>query len=226
MALILNLETATKACSVSLSENGTEIKTIEVTTAHFSHSENLTVFIQDLMKSSGYQLADLDAVAVSEGPGSYTGLRIGVSAGKGLCYALDIPMIAVNSLMALASRVQLKKGELVCPLFDAMRMEVYAAIFDADLNTVLPTAAVVIDAHSFESFLAGNRVVFVGPGAAKCQDLITHANAYFDTTIEFSAKGMMRIAEQKFNAGAFVDLAYFEPFYLKDFIAGDPKKLL
>ena len=226
MALILNLETATKACSVSLAKDGKEIKTIEVITDHFSHSENLTIFIDVAFEKSGYTLKDVDAVAVSEGPGSYTGLRIGVSTGKGICYALDKPMIAINSLMALAGLYKNDDRALLCPMFDAMRMEVYAAIFDHELNILSPTAAVIVDRDSFASFLKDKKVVFIGPGAAKCKAVIQHPNAVFDLSTPVSAKGMIPIAEKKFGAGDFVDLAYFEPFYLKDFIAVEPKKLI
>lgn len=226
MALILNLETATKVCSVSLAKNGLEIKTIEISTEHFSHSENLNPFIESIFKNSEFQLNQIDAVAISEGPGSYTGLRIGSSTAKGICYALDKPLIAINSLVSLANLEKQKGDFFLCPLFDAMRMEVYAAIFDYDLQTVFSTASVIIESNSFEKFLNQKKVIFFGPGASKCQSIIQHTNAVFNLSLQVSAKGMIQLSENKFNQNDFVDVAYFEPFYLKDFIAGEPKKLI
>jgi len=226
MALILNIETATKVCSVSLAENGKEIKTVEVATEHFSHSENLNPFIELLFKNSNYQLSQINAVAVSEGPGSYTGLRIGVSTAKGICYALDIPLIAISSLQSLANLYPKNHDLFLCPMFDAMRLEVYASIFDNKLNILFPTTSVVIDKDSFSTFLSQNKVVFFGPGAAKCQVDLQNSNAIFDLSVQVSAKGMISIAEKKFNQKDFVDVAYFEPFYLKEFVAGEMKKLI
>jgi len=225
MALILNLETATKTCSVSLAQNGNEIFTKEITEEHFSHAENLNVFVQDVLKAAGKNLKELDAIAVSEGPGSYTGLRIGASTAKGLCYALDIPLIAVNSLQSLAALAP-KKTDLICPLFDAMRMEVYAALFDQSLNEIQKTEAKIIDENSFADLLNEKSILFLGPGALKCQNIISNTNAHFDLTTQVSAKGMCDLSEQKFNEKAFEDIAYFEPFYLKDFVAGEKKNLL
>jgi tRNA threonylcarbamoyladenosine biosynthesis protein TsaB len=225
MALILNLETATKVCSVSLAQNGAELFTKEISTEQFSHAENLNVFIEDVMKSAQKNLDELDAIAVSEGPGSYTGLRIGTSTAKGLCYALDKPLIAINSLKSLAALVQ-TECDLICPMFDAMRMEVYAATFDKSLKEIQNTEAIVIDENSFTAFLTDRRILFVGPGAEKCKASITHVNAQFNTVLKVSAKGMIRLSEEKFNAKDFVDVAYFEPFYLKDFVAGKKKSLI
>lgn len=225
MALILSLETATKVCSVTLAASGSEICTREILTEHFSHAENLNVFIESVMKSAGKELKELDAIAVSEGPGSYTGLRIGASTAKGLCYALDKPLLAINSLKSLAALVS-NPEDLICPMFDAMRMEVYAAFFDGALNAFKPTEAAIIDATSYAEILQSRQVIFVGPGAAKCQSVLMHPNARFDLETAVSARGMIQLAEMKFNAGSFEDVAYFEPFYLKDFIAGEKKKLL
>lgn len=225
MALILNLETATKTCSVSLAQNGKEILTKEITEEHFSHAENLNIFIQEVMKSAGKNLKELDAVAVSEGPGSYTGLRIGASTAKGLCYALDIPLIAVNSLKSLAVLMD-KNYDLICPMFDAMRMEVYAAVYDQALSEIQKTQALIIEEKSFADLLRQKSILFAGPGAIKCQDMIKNQNAHFDLQTAVSAKGMCELSEQKFNAKEFEDLAYFEPFYLKDFVAGEKKNLL
>jgi len=224
MGLLLCLETATKSCSVSLSLDGTEIRTITEVARQYSHSEKLNGFIESIFEGTDYKLTDLDAVAISEGPGSYTGLRIGTSSAKGLCYALDIPLIAVNSLAALASS-KVNQDMFICPLFDARRMEVYSAVFDAELNLLEPTKAVVIDNDSYSNFLEQGKVIFLGPGAEKCVDTLTHPNALFDLETEVSAHGMIQLAEANYQQKDFVNLAYFEPFYLKDFIAGAPKKL-
>ena len=224
MGLILSLETATKVCSVSLGRDGVEVNTLSLTADQYSHSEKLNGLIIDLLKMSGVELNSLDAVAVSEGPGSYTGLRIGTSSAKGLCYAMDLPLIAINSLEALAIQ---KKGQgvSICPMFDARRMEVYSAIFDETLTILEPTTATLIDENSYSEFLAKGQVCFIGPGAEKCQSTLTHQNAIFDLEVQVTAKGMIELAEAKFKAKDFVNLAYFEPFYLKDFIAGAPKKM-
>ncbi len=224
MGLILSLETATKVCSVSLGRDGVEVNTLSLTADQYSHSEKLNGLIVDLLKMSGVELNSLDAIAVSEGPGSYTGLRIGTSSAKGLCYALDLPMIAINSLEALAIQKR-GQGVLICPMFDARRMEVYSAIFDETLKFLEPTTANVIDENSYHEFLAKGHVCFIGPGAEKCQSTLTHQNAIFDLEVQVTAKGMIELAEAKFKAKDFVNLAYFEPFYLKDFIAGAPKKM-
>lgn len=225
MGLILHLETATKVCSVSLAEKGEELSTIEVCTEHFSHAENLTVFIERVMQQHGKTYLDLDAIAVSEGPGSYTGLRIGTSTAKGLAYAIDKPIISVNSLKSLAAMISVQ-DMLIIPLFDAMRMEVYAAVFDSELNELKSTEAVIIEPDSFNEFLNTNSVIFLGPGAIKCADVITHKNASFDLETAVSAKGMIKLAYQKYCQKQFEDLAYFQPFYLKDFIAGEKKSLI
>lgn len=225
MALILNLETATKVCSVSLAQNGSEIYTKEVCTENFSHAENLNVFIEEVLQKSGKKISDLEAIAVSEGPGSYTGLRIGVSTAKGLCYALDIPLIAINSLKSLAA-LSKTECDLICPMFDAMRMEVYAAIFDKSLKEIQKTEAIVIDQNSFAAILINQKIEFVGPGAEKCKEIIQNTNALFNSDLKVSARGMIRLSEEKFSTSQFENVAYFEPFYLKDFVAGKKKSLL
>lgn len=225
MGLILNLETATKICSVSLAKDGKEIKTLTHKSDKYSHAEKLNGLIMSLFEGTNLGLKDLDAVAVSEGPGSYTGLRIGTSSAKGFCYAMDIPLIAVNSLKALAAS-QAGKGYFICPMFDARRMEVYSAIYDSEMNELEATRAVVVDEASYAGHLRESKTIFLGPGAEKCQDLIQSDNAIFELDQEVTAAGMISLSEKKFNDQDFVDLAYFEPFYLKDFIAGPPKKLL
>jgi tRNA threonylcarbamoyladenosine biosynthesis protein TsaB len=168
---------------------------------------------------------DVDAVAISAGPGSYTGLRIGASTAKGLCYALDIPLIAINSLKALAMQVDIVEG-MLCPMFDARRMEVYTALYSKDLKEIIPTKALVVESLEFAEQLDKGEVYFFGPGALKCQELIKHENAIFKLDIKVSAQGMSQLSNESFQMKNFEDVAYYEPFYLKDFIAGPPKKLL
>jgi tRNA threonylcarbamoyladenosine biosynthesis protein TsaB len=225
MGLLLCIETATKVCSVALSKDGRTIGLEEFCDEQFAHSEKLNQLIDDLLKKCNIQLNQLDAIVISEGPGSYTGLRIGTSAAKGMCYALDIPLIAVNSLAALASLKTIDYG-VVIPLFDARRMEVYAAAFSKDGEEVMSTRAVVVESNSFEDLLRNQKVTFIGPGAEKCQAIFAgQDNAIFDLSVTVSAAGMSRIGEYKYQQKDFVDTAYFEPFYLKDFIAGKPKKV-
>ncbi|MEX1001546.1 MAG: tRNA (adenosine(37)-N6)-threonylcarbamoyltransferase complex dimerization subunit type 1 TsaB [Crocinitomicaceae bacterium] len=226
MAIILNLETATKTCSVSLASNGKVIATREEKEEHFSHAEKLNLLIQEVLALSQLSFHELDAVAVSAGPGSYTGLRIGTSTAKGICYALDIPLISINSLKALAALVKTEEKSLICPMFDARRMEVYTAVYDSQLQQIKPTEAKVIDTDSFHDLLKKNHIIFCGPGAVKCEGIIHSPHAYFDFDTQVSAAGMATLSEQKFNQNEVEDMAYFEPAYLKDFIAGKPKKLL
>ena len=229
MALILNIETATKVCSVSLSLDGEEIITKEMKSEKFSHSENLNVFIESIFQETKYHINNLDAVSVSKGPGSYTGLRIGVSSAKGLCYALDIPLISIDSLESLAYlALQDPKSfafDYVVPLFDARRMEVYSAVYTNDLIQVEGVKAEVIDEDSYLVFINTGNVLFLGPGAEKCQTKFEADNISFNLEIEVSATGMIALSEQKYKLDDFEDVAYFEPFYLKEFIAGTPKKV-
>ena len=229
MALILNLETATKVCSVTLSLDGEEVITKEMKAEKFSHSENLNLFVESIFKETKYSIKNLDAVAVSKGPGSYTGLRIGVSTAKGFCYALDIPLISIDSLESVAYlALQEPKNfafDYIIPLFDARRMEVYSSVYTNDLIMVEDVKAEVIDEHSYLEFIENGNVLFLGPGAQKCQSSFKAENITFDLGIEVSAKGMIALAEQKYNRDDFEDVAYFEPFYLKEFIAGIPKKM-
>jgi tRNA threonylcarbamoyladenosine biosynthesis protein TsaB len=229
MALILNLETATKVCSVTLSLDGEEIITKEMKSEKFSHSENLNLFIESIFKEIEYSINNLDAVSVSKGPGSYTGLRIGVSAAKGFCYALDIPLISIDSLESLAYlALQEPKNfafDYIIPLFDARRMEVYSSVYTNDLIQVEDVKAEVISENSYLEFINTGKVLFLGPGAQKCQTNFKTNNIYFNLEIEVSATGMMALAEQKYSRDNFEDVAYFEPFYLKEFIAGTPKNI-
>lgn len=187
--------------------------------------------MNEAIKQAGLKPADLDAVCVSKGPGSYTGLRIGVSAAKGLCYGLGIPLLSVGSLESMAHwatssfKQVLADVAFLCPMIDARRMEVYTQLFDASLNELQPVTAEIIDESSFSSVLEKGKVAFLGDGAAKCKEVINHPNAVFIDDFNPSAQGMIALAEQKFVEKQFEDVAYFEPYYLKDFVTGKPKKI-
>lgn len=229
MALILNIETATTVCSVSLAKDG-KLLSLKEQNGDYSHAENLTLFIENVCKQANIKLPQIDAVAVSKGPGSYTGLRIGVSTAKGLCYSLDKALIAVDTLLSIkATAVQslkfkVESSDLFCPMLDARRMEVYCAIYNSEGNVVKETAAEIIDEHSFSEILKTSKVVFFGDGAAKCKETFSkNSNAVFIDDIVPSAKDMITLSENAFNAKQFEDVAYFEPYYLKDFVAGKKK---
>ena len=222
MGYILNIETATKNCSVALAKEGKTIICKEIAEEGYSHAERLHVFIEAIIKEAGIALKDLSAIAVSQGPGSYTGLRIGVSAAKGLCYALDIPLIAVDTLQALASQVTISSG-LIIPMIDARRMEVYSAIFSPILEKKREVLAQIIDENSFEDLQ--ETVYFVGDCAEKCQSVLNKDNYVFLEDIKYpSAKEMSALSYEKFKIKDTVDVAYFEPYYLKDFMITAPKK--
>ncbi|WP_461532071.1 tRNA (adenosine(37)-N6)-threonylcarbamoyltransferase complex dimerization subunit type 1 TsaB [Sinomicrobium sp.] len=224
MAVILNLETSTTNCSVCLAVNGEVVAIKEQDDINYSHSENLHLFVQEVLENAGFRMEEVDAFAVSMGPGSYTGLRIGVSAVKGLCYALDKPLLAIPTLQLLASRYRGVDG-LVLPLLDARRMEVYSAVYDSELKPIRETRAEIVDEHSFAEWLEGGKVFFTGNGAEKCRAIILHPNAVFPEHKEVpSASGMALLSEEKFKSGSFEDVAYFEPYYLKDFVATTPRK--
>lgn len=228
MALILNIETSTNVCSTSIAKNG-EIIAVKESFEDRSHASLLTVFIDELLTENSVKPNDIDAVSVSEGPGSYTGLRIGVSVAKGFCYAKNIPLIAVNTLRAMtimAKEIVGNENILFCPMIDARRMEVYSAIFNNDTSERRKTIAEVINENSYNKELAENRIVFFGDGADKCKELITNTNAQFIPNIYPSAKHMAELSQEAFNNKEFKDVAYFEPFYLKDFVAITSKKKL
>lgn len=222
MKYILNIETSTTNCSVALAKDGETVCIKEDNSLKYSHAERLHVYIDEVLKIANIQTSELAAVAVSKGPGSYTGLRIGVSAAKGLCFSLDIPLISVPTLEALAYKIQIKKGCIVAML-DARRMEVYASTFDSDYSCIEPTDAKILDENSYGNILQNQSVHFVGTGVDKTKTIIQHPNAYFDSQLP-SAEQMCRLSFKKFQAEEFEDLAYFEPFYLKDFIAIPSKK--
>lgn len=224
MALILSLESATPVCSVALFEGS---KLLDSSHLHIpqSASSRLAVMIDEVLKRCDVSPKQLNAVAVSSGPGSYTGLRIGVASAKGLCFALSIPLISVNTLESMVSQVadRFDEGDLLCPMLDARRMEVYCLLALSDGRVIQETQAKVIDESSFQSELSENKIIFFGSGAAKCRDVIQHKNAVFIDDIFPSAVDIGRLAFAKFESQSFEDLAGFEPFYLKDFIVKKPK---
>jgi tRNA threonylcarbamoyladenosine biosynthesis protein TsaB len=232
MPVILNIETATQVCSVALTR-GETLLSIRESDEPNTHSASTAVFVDQVMKESGLGFHELAAVAVSKGPGSYTGLRIGVSTAKGLCYALGIPLISIGTLEAMAvglSGILYPKGRdreedtLLCPLIDARRMEVYRAIFDMNMNQVEATAAEVVSQGSFSPWIADRKICFFGSGADKCIPILGgHPNARFYSDFKVSARYMALLATQKFIRQEFEDTAYFEPYYLKEFIPGLPK---
>lgn len=226
MSLILQIETATTSCSVALARVG-EVLDFKEINARNIHAEVITLYIDELLNNIGITYNDLDAIAVSSGPGSYTGLRIGVSTAKGLCFALDKPLIAIETLEAMADGVINNPGffaddkTLLCPMIDARRMEVYTALFDTAGNRVRETAADIIDENSFADYLKDHKIIFFGDGAEKCKNVLSNnPNAAFLDDFVNSATYLTEKAAQKFADGVFEDVAYYEPYYLKDFIAG------
>jgi len=234
MSTILSIETSTTVCSAALHQQG-KLVAFEITHVPNSAASQLAVMIDKLLKQplpavAGEDgLVKLEAIAVSSGPGSYTGLRIGAATAKGICYALSLPLIAVNSLVLMTSEVNSRletRNSLLCPMIDARRMEVYTALFDNTLNVVSPVEAKVIDALSFADPLQNNKILFFGNGADKCKSTITHPNAVFIDNIFPSAESMGSIAFDLFKRKKFEDVGEFEPAYLKDFIAKKPKSLV
>jgi tRNA threonylcarbamoyladenosine biosynthesis protein TsaB len=222
LAYILNIETSTKNCSVTIAKNGETIVCNEIAEEGYSHAERLHVFIEASLKEVGIAFSDLSAIAVSQGPGSYTGLRIGVSSAKGLCYALGIPLIAIDTLQILAAQARVSNG-LIIPMIDARRMEVYSAIFTTELINKRETLAEVLTENSFEE-LEGP-IYFVGDCAEKAQTVLKKENFIFLEEIIFpSANEMSALSFEKFKNNDTVDVAYFEPFYLKDFMVTTSKK--
>ena len=222
MSYILNIETATKNCSVALAKEGKTILCKEIAEEGYSHAERLHVFIEEIVKEAGITFSDLAAIAVSQGPGSYTGLRIGVSAAKGLCYALGIPLIAVDTLQTLASQITVSDG-LIIPMIDARRMEVYSAVFDVNHQNKREIQAEIIDENSFQGY--DETLYFIGDCAAKCKSVLTKDNFVFLENIKYpSAKEMSRLSYDKYKISDTVDVAYFEPYYLKDFMVTTSKK--
>lgn len=224
MAIILSIETATPVCSCALLQDGEVIINKESNEGQ-SHSTLLGVFVHDIMNQVRSSNLKLDAIAISNGPGSYTGLRIGVSEAKGLSYGLDIPMIAIPTphIMATIIKNKVDEGTLLCPMIDARRMEVYATILDKSLNVIRKTSADIVDSNSYLDLLSSNKVAFFGNGSEKCKEVITHPDAIFIKDIHPLASAMGILAEKAFSEKDFVDSAYFEPLYLKEFVATIPK---
>ena len=230
MSCILHIETSTNVCSVAVSEDGKVIFDKADRTGN-NHAEALGSFVDEAMSFADSHAIPLDAVAVSSGPGSYTGLRIGVSMAKGVCYALNLPLLSVPTLELMCVPVLLRNEEiedeaLLCPMIDARRMEVYAALYDRALKPVRGIQADVVDADTYRQWLEDRPVYFFGNGAAKCMDTINHPNAHLIEGIEPVAKWMMPLAERKMLNDIHEDVAYFVPYYLKDFVAKQPKDLL
>ena len=222
MTYILNLETATKNCSVSISQNGQTILCKEMAEAGYSHAEKLHVFIEECIKESNITFKDLSAIAVSQGPGSYTGLRIGVSAAKGLCFALDLPLIAVDTLQVLASKLSISDGVII-PMIDARRMEVYSAIFNSKSEKIREVQAEILTENSFKEI--SETIHFVGDCAEKAKTVLTKSNFIFHEEIIYpSANEMSELSYKKFQENKLEDVAYFEPYYLKDFMVTVSKK--
>ncbi len=228
MALILCIETATDICSVAIADNGHIISSMQDAVGN-NHASRLHMLVAEALLKVDMPLHKLDAIAVSKGPGSYTGLRIGVSAAKGYCYAMQIPFIAINTLQSLANGYLIDnpnyKG-LICPMIDARRMEVYCALYNNQLEEILPTQAKIIDENSFREELSTRSIVFIGNGAAKCKGVFESPNAVFETNYVCNSLYLSSIAQHAFEQKQFEDVAYFEPFYLKDFIGTVAKKRL
>jgi len=234
MALILNIETSTQVCSVCVSLDGV-VKGIKESNEEKSHAKLLTIFIDQLLNELDYKFDDFDAISISKGPGSYTGLRIGVSTAKGLCYAKDIPLIAINTLQSMANGIILKansndisvddvENSILVPMIDARRMEVYSAFFNSKGEFLRDVKAEIIDENSYQDILLKQKMIFFGDGSEKIREIIKHENAVFVKNFNTSSNYMAGLSEITFEKKLFEDVAYFEPFYLKDFIATVPKK--
>jgi tRNA threonylcarbamoyladenosine biosynthesis protein TsaB len=227
---LLHIETSAELCSVALSQ-GAQCLAVKETAEGRNHAVLLTSFIKELLTGQNLRVNQLDAVSISVGPGSYTGLRIGMSTAKGLCFGANLPLIAVSTLHAMAQGFlqqypNIEREALLCPMIDARRMEVYTALFDTDGNTVEDIAAKIITKDSFVSYHENRNIYFFGNGAAKCKDLLTHPSAIFPEPFSHSAQYLISDALTAYQKGKFEDIAYIEPFYLKDFIAGKPKQML
>ncbi len=223
MSNILCIETATTNCSVALSIYGEQVVLKEDNGMQYSHAERLHPYIEEVLATAKINKKELTAIAISKGPGSYTGLRIGVSAAKGLCYALGIPLISTSTLEALSHQVICDEGSYIIPMLDARRMEVYSAVFDASHHPLRAIEAQILDEYSFQEYLEKGIVYFVGNGVSKFEEICRHPNAIFIKEVLPSASQMCQLAEAKNIAKDYEDVAYFEPYYLKDFIAGTPK---
>jgi tRNA threonylcarbamoyladenosine biosynthesis protein TsaB len=226
MPKILNIETGTSVCSVALSE-GKQVIALRESDGEPAHAAKLSVFIYELLAEQKLRITDLDAIAISEGPGSYTGMRIGTSTAKGLCFGANKPLIAVGSLQSLAKlaveKMKPSLEMLLCPMIDARRMEVYTALYNSNAEKINEVSAQIVDENTYAELLGTHKIIFFGDGAEKCKSVINSPNAIF-ININASATGMIDIAAEKFANSDFVDVAYFEPFYLKDFVVTTSKK--
>lgn len=230
MSCILHIETSTDVCSVALSQDGVCLHE-EIDTKGRRHAEILAPFVEEAVSFADSHAIPLDAVSVSAGPGSYTGLRIGVSTAKGLCYGRDLKLISIPTLKVLCTPILLYREDipdnaLLCPMIDARRMEVYTAIYDRALHEVVPTDAVIVNENSFAEILDKQPVFFFGNGADKCRDTLKHPNAHFIDGIVPKASNMLPLAERALALNETEDVAYYEPFYLKQFVAGKSRNLL
>ena len=220
MSILLNIETSSKNCSVSVSQEGKLKSIIEIYSEHYSHSENLHNFISEALKKIKLNPNDLDAIAVGKGPGSYTGLRIGVAAAKGLCFALNIPLIGINSLQILSQKYKAKPDEILFPMFDARRMEVYTMVMNSNKEILKKTSSEIIKQDVFDDFSKKKTWVFFGEGSVKCKEIIKGEHVKFVDDIMYpSASEMILLSYEYFKEKKFEDIAYFEPYYLKEFIS-------
>jgi len=230
MARILTIDTTTKNCSLALSENGLVLESIDHNEGEFSHSEKLHVFIEEICIKANVKLKEIDAIAISKGPGSYTGLRIGVSAAKGLCFGLDIPLISIETLEVLcrtyALTHTLNENDILIPMLDARRMEVYTAVFDARFTKLKKTEALILTADSYREFIKKASCHFIGDGAEKSERLYQGVNSFFAPNTYPCSKAVAQLVEHKYKIKDFEDVAYFEPYYLKDFVDGKKTKSL
>lgn len=224
MANLLCIETATTNCSVALGINGECVAIREFDSPKYSHAEQLHDFIQAVLKEAKLTFKDLDAVAVSKGPGSYTGLRIGVSAAKGICFAMDLPLISVPTLHVLAKQLKVSEGELIIPMLDARRMEVYTQVFDGFHTAISETEALVLEDTSFKELAKNQKLHFIGNGVEKFKEISQHEKFQYYPNKAVSSKEMVQLSYEKYQQKQFEDAAYFEPYYLKDFVAGKPKQ--
>lgn len=215
MALILNIDTAGDMASICLGEDGQSLG-YSSNENQKDHASWLHVAIDDLLRKTGKKPADLQGVGVTIGPGSYTGLRVGLSTAKGFCYALNIPLMAVGTLEMMAFAALAEEGDLICPLIDARRMDVFTAVYDKQLRTVMEPSAITLDAHSFDEFLSNKNLIFLGNGNKKLKEIVFHPNAFYSATIATAAH-LSLITNTYFNSGKFVDLVATEPLYIKEF---------
>jgi tRNA threonylcarbamoyladenosine biosynthesis protein TsaB len=232
MATILNIDTATQLCSVALAIDGRLIAQRE-TQEEKSHAARLTVYIDEILHEQGLKIRDLHAIAIGKGPGSYTGLRIGVSTAKGLCYGAGIPLIALSTLQIMTNyareicrerSIPLDDNTLLCPMIDARRMEVFSCLHNISGEEKAPISAKIIDSVTYSGYLQTSKIFFFGSGMDKCRQILSHPNAFFLDEIYPHAAALVALSEEKYQKKQFENLAYFEPFYLKEFVATVPKK--